>query len=108
MTIYELHGRINEKGELEVTLPQHLPPQPVRVVVELQAAETLPWEERPWTAEELAEMLPAAEPGTGAEIADLIESGEVDLSSWGELPMDNVVEWVKQQRQQRRQARFNA
>jgi hypothetical protein len=58
MTTIHLTGRITEKGELEVKLPEGLPPVEVEITVEIPGQpEELPWEERPWTEEELEELI---------------------------------------------------
>ncbi len=51
MTIIELRGRINERGEREVRLPAGLPPGDVQVRIEVAAPEP-PQDEAPWTDEE--------------------------------------------------------
>ena len=59
------------------------------------------WEEQPWTAEELRELM-RPDPKTGAEIAAMIESGEVDTSVWAAMEIPDVVEWVEELRRQER------
>lgn len=61
----------------------------------------VPWEEQPWTEQELRELM-RPEPKTGAEIAAMIESGEVDTSVWAAMDIPDVVEWVNNLRQQER------
>jgi hypothetical protein len=51
-----------------------------------------------WTDEELAELLKPGIPKTGAEIAAMVESGELDASAWSEMINPHIadpVEWVK-------------
>lgn len=52
------------------------------------------WEEQPWTAAELRELM-RPDPKTGAEIAAMIESGEVDTSVWAAMDIPDVVEWLQ-------------
>lgn len=62
------------------------------------------WEETPWTAEEIREPM-KPEPKTGAEIAAMIESGEIDMSEWAAMDIPDSVEWVNEIRRQERQYR---
>src|SRR5437879_3936160 len=51
-----------------------------------------------WTEEELSELLKPSEPKTGAEIATMIDSGELNTSAWSEMVNSHItdpVEWVK-------------
>jgi hypothetical protein len=51
-----------------------------------------------WTDEELAEVLKPATPKTGAEIAAMIESGELNADAWSEMINPHItdpVEWLK-------------
>ncbi|MCE7988469.1 MAG: hypothetical protein DYG89_45505 [Caldilinea sp. CFX5] len=61
----------------------------------------IPWEEQPWTAEELRELM-RPDPKSGAEIAAMIESGEVDTSVWAAMDIPDVVEWVQELRRRER------
>lgn len=61
----------------------------------------IPWEEQPWTEQELRELM-RPDPKTGAEIAAMIESGEVDTSVWAAMDIPDVVEWVETLRRQER------
>jgi hypothetical protein len=71
---------------------------------QLLPQDEIPWEEQPWTAEELHELM-CPDPKTGAEIAAMIESGEVDTSVWAAMDIPDVVEWINEQRHQRMQRR---
>jgi len=66
-----------------------------------EGQDELAWEERPWTKAELRELM-RPDPKTGAEIAAMIESGEVDTSVWAAMEIPDVVEWVKDLRRQER------
>ena len=51
-----------------------------------------------WTEEELSELLKPGEPKTGAEIAAMIESGQLDTNAWSEMMNSHItdpVEWVQ-------------
>lgn len=51
-----------------------------------------------WTDEELAELLKPATPRTGAEIAAMLQSGELDTHAWSEMANPHItdaVEWLK-------------
>lgn len=99
MTTIHLTGRITEKGELEVKLPEGLPPGEVEVTVEVPIQpEELPWEERPWTEEEIQEMLKPRPPKTGAEIAAEIER---DGGGWEHYGITDSAKWVEEQRRKR-------
>jgi hypothetical protein len=57
-----------------------------------------PDEQLAWTDEELAELLKPATPKTGAEIAAMIESGELATTAWSEMVNPHItdpVEWLK-------------
>jgi hypothetical protein len=91
MAELRLHGRITEDGKLEVELPEGVVPGEVEVTL-TPAAESLPWELRPWTEDELREMLTFT-PKTGKEI---VEEGLV--GGWEDLGIEDSVQWVEEQR----------
>jgi hypothetical protein len=62
------------------------------------------WEEQPWTAEELRELM-RPDLKTGAEIVELLD--RLDLSEWEAMDVPDVVEWVKEQRHQAMQRRIS-
>jgi hypothetical protein len=97
MDMISLIGRITKSGKLEVRLPKGIAPGEVRVTIEpIPAAEDDDWEDRPWTDEEIKEML-RPDPKTGAEIA---ASDAVGM--WADRGITDSVEWLKEQRRQRR------
>jgi len=58
--------------------------------------------ESEWTDEELRDLLVPGSPKSGAEIAAMIESGELDTNAWSEMMDPHIadsVEWVKALRQ---------
>lgn len=59
-----------------------------------------PEDERPWTAEEIQDLM-QPNPKTGAEIAAWLEANP-DTGGWAELDIPDVVEWVRQLRRQQR------
>jgi hypothetical protein len=95
MVLIHLTGKITENGKLEVDLPEGLPPGDVQITLEMPTEEEIPWEERPWTDEELADML-KTEPKTGAEIAAEIEAGLLG-GGWSDITISGA-EWVEEQR----------
>ncbi len=100
MAELRLHGRITEDGKLEVELPAGLEPGEIEVTLTI-APENLPWELRPWTEEELREMTTFT-PKTGAEIAAMLKSGELDTSEWTKMGITDPVAWVEALRQRER------
>jgi hypothetical protein len=64
------------------------------------AADDVPWEERPWTEEEIR-LLMKPNPKTGAEIAAWLEANP-DTGGWAEMDIPDVVEWVRELRRQMR------
>lgn len=88
MTTIHLSGRITEAGQLEVTLPEGLPPGDVEITIQV-AAEDQQGDERPWTKEEIREMLTFT-PKSGAEI---LASGVV--GSWRDLGIEDSAAWVE-------------
>jgi len=59
--------------------------------------EDIPWEERLWTETEIREWL-KPEPRTSAAIVALLD--RLDLGEWQAMNIPDVVEWLKEQRQQ--------
>jgi hypothetical protein len=100
MVTIQLPGRITEDGKLEVELPAGLQPAEVTVNIEYPTDEhALPWELRPWTPEELAELT-KPETKTGAEIVAWLkqEGGWEDDGTTG-------AEWVERMRRKERERR---
>ncbi len=95
MTVIELHGRINESGQLEVELPEGLPAGEVRVRIELAEGENIP----PLTEEEIAELM-QVKPMTGAEIVDAGLTG-----GWRDLGIRDGTAWVEDVRRKRKERR---
>jgi hypothetical protein len=102
MVTVQLKGRITENGKLEVELPEGLPEGEVQVTLEVASSEDLPWELRPWTEEELAELM-RVEPKTGAEIVAEIEAGLIG-DGWSHVKVSGA-EWVEEQRRKRKERR---
>jgi hypothetical protein len=82
---------IHEQAKLLERVAAHL-------AHEVDTTAISPDENLNWTDEELAELLKPAEPKTGAEIAAMIESGELATTAWSEMlnpQITDSVEWVK-------------
>jgi len=88
MAIIDLKGRITESGELELKLPEGLPPGDARVRIEVPLA-------KEWTAQELDEAL-AIVPMTGAEI---VQAGL--LGGWADEGIVDSEAWVDELRRKR-------
>jgi hypothetical protein len=71
---------------------------------ELASQDEIPWEEQPWTQEELRELM-RPDPKSGAEIAAMLE--QMDLREWQAMDIPDVVEWLHKQRQEERQQRVS-
>jgi hypothetical protein len=101
MTLIQLTGKINDQGQLEVELPEGLPLGEVHVTLEIPTSnDEVPWEERPWTDEELEELLKVT-PKKGSEIAAEIEAGLLG-DGWSHIKVSGA-EWVEEQRRQRQE-----
>lgn len=100
MTLIHLMGKINDKGQLELELPEGLPSCEVEVTLNIPVVpDDIPWEERPWTDEELEALL-KTDPKTGAEIAEwLMAEG---FTGWEDIGMTGE-EWVEEQRCKQRE-----
>jgi hypothetical protein len=70
---------------------------------EVASQDEIPWEEQPWTQEELRELM-RPEPKRGAEIVQLLD--RLDLSEWKAMDIPDVVDWVNERRQQAAQRRM--
>jgi hypothetical protein len=104
MSAISVVGRINEVGELELEKLPALRPGKVQVTIRELVDAEMPWEDRPWTPEEIKALM-ESKPKTGAEIAAMILSGEVDTSVWAEMDIPDSVEWLKNLRRQDRKQR---
>jgi len=100
VTLIQLTGKINDKGQLELKLPEGLPTGAVHVTLEIPPATDIPWEELPWTDEELEALL-KTEPKTGAEIAAEIQAGLIG-DGWSHIKVSGE-EWVEEQRRKQRE-----
>lgn len=94
MVALQLTGRINDKGELEVELPKGIEPGEVQVTIE-----PITEEMRPWTDEEIAELLTPGTPKTGAEIVAMLD--EMGPTGWEDV--SDGAEWVEEQRRKERE-----
>ncbi|MBC8171444.1 MAG: hypothetical protein H7X77_07215 [Anaerolineae bacterium] len=104
MDTIQVRGYINHEGKLEVEIPAGLPEGEVKVQIELTQANTdeLPWELRPWTKEELDELLQPRPAKTGAEIAERVQK----TSGWWEQQgITDPVAWLEELRQREQENR---
>jgi len=92
MTTIQLKGRITDTGELELDLPEGLPPGEARITIEIPVA-------KEWTTRELDEALKVS-PLTGAEI---VEAGL--LGGWADEGITDGQAWVEELRRKRREQR---
>jgi hypothetical protein len=94
-----LKGRVTESGKLDIELPPGIPVGEVEVTLEVVQSDEVPWEFRPWTDEELAELL-KPDPKTGADIVEWLQQE-------GGWPDDDLsgAEWVERMRRQERERR---
>jgi hypothetical protein len=97
MTTFELQGRITDKGDLEIQLPNGLPAGNVTVRIDVPDASQNEDDERPYSKEELQALL-EPHPKTGAEIAAKIRSGELSTSAWVAMNITDPVAWLEEQR----------
>ena len=91
-----LKGFITEDGQLQVDLPEGLPPGEVEITLDLS---TMDWESRPWTKVEIDELM-QPDLKTGSEIVAMLQvmGGE----GWDHI--QDGAAWVEQQRRQQREA----
>ena len=92
MKTIQLSGRITERGELELRLPEGLPPGEARITIEIPQPDE-------WRPEDLASAL-KVEPLTGAEI---VNAGL--LGGWADQEIEDSEVWLKEQRRMRRDQR---
>jgi len=92
MPTIRLKGRITEEGELDLELPAGLPPGEARITIELPI-------EPSWMPDELDRALEVV-PLTGAEI---VRSGLT--GGWADQGIPDGEDWVREQRQLRRDER---
>jgi len=99
MTTIELYGHINQAGKLEVDLPDGLPEGDVKVIMEV-STETgtdgeIPWEQRPWTEQEIQKALTFHPAQSAAEIIAALD----DTSGWWEQQgITDSVAWLEELR----------
>jgi hypothetical protein len=98
METFHLKGKITRKGKLKIDLPEGLAPGEVEVTITVPTPDDLSDEDRPFTDEELKELM-RPDPKTGAEIvARLKKEG-----GWEDKGILDGVEWVQEQRRKRRE-----
>ena len=101
--VLELKVHVGKDRKVTLELPPEFEDDEVRITVEsTRRAETtqeIPWEERPWTKEEIEELM-TFKGQTGAEIASAPEVG-----SWAHLGITDPVAWVEEVRRQEEERR---
>jgi len=103
--VIELTAKVGKGGIVTLQLPPEFEDDEVRITVEstrgseATSTEEIPWEERPWTKEELEALL-TFKGQTGAEIANSPEVG-----SWAHLGITDPVAWVEEVRRQEEEER---
>ena len=100
MVTLHLTGRITEQGELEVKLPEGLPPVEVEVTVKVPP-EKKTEEDRPWMEEEIQEMLKPRPPLSGAEIVKRLE----EEGGWEHMGITDSAAFVDELRRKERERR---
>ncbi len=96
MLTYHLTGHISNEGELQLRLPEGIPPGEVEVVITVPGAAAT--DDIPWTDEEIRQMM-HVEPKTGAEIAALLDGMEAGFQH-----IADSVSWVEEQRRKQRES----
>jgi hypothetical protein len=89
MKTIQLSGRITERGELELRLPEGLPPGEARITIEIPQPDD-------WRPEDVESAL-KVEPLTGAEI---VQAGL--LGGWEDQGISDSDAWLEEQRRRRR------
>jgi hypothetical protein len=79
-----IRGEI-KNGELKVDLPDNVQDGEVEVTIPVSDTGELPWEERPWAEDELADML-------NFEGKSL---GEIETGGWEDLEITDSVSFVE-------------
>jgi hypothetical protein len=97
-TYITIKGTI-KNGELKIDLPKNVIDGEIEVKLAVVQDE-IPWEDRPWTDEELEELLRPESPMTGAEIVAAGLTG-----GWEHLGIEDSVEWLNEQKRKRNQKR---
>jgi len=102
--LIELTATVGENDEITLRVPSELRGQEVKVRIEPahpaeQQPDEVPWEERPWTKEEIEELL-RPNPSTLGEIARSPEFG-----AWADLGIEDSQAWVDEVRRQEEERR---
>ena len=77
-------------GKIEIDLPENVIDGEIEVTVPVAetAGEEIPWEERPWTDEEIAEFFKFE----GKPL------GEIETGGWEDMDIEDSAEWVEELR----------
>ncbi|MBC7871009.1 MAG: hypothetical protein H7Y09_09245 [Chitinophagaceae bacterium] len=88
-----------KNGQINIDLPENVSDGEIEVKFRVVQDE-IPWEDRPWTEEGLAELLRPETPMTGAEIVAAGLTG-----GWEHLGIEDSVEWLNEQKRKRHEKR---
>lgn len=100
MAAVQLKVQVSQSREIIIELPEDFPVGEAQVTVEpVSGSEEIPWEERPWTDEELDELL-RSEPLPGSEIVARGLTG-----GWEDLEIEDSQAWVDAARRKRKEQR---
>lgn len=103
MSTIELKAHVGKGGIVTLQLPADFEDDDVVIMVSrakpAPAADDVPWEERPWTKEEIAELM-KSNPKTLGEIAQSPEFG-----AWADLGIEDSQAWVENVRREEQERR---
>ena len=101
MAAVQLKVQVSKSWEIIIELPEDFPVGEAQVTVEpVPSGEEIPWGERPWTDEELDELL-RSEPLPGSEIVARGLTG-----GWEDLEIEDSQAWVDAMRRRRKERRL--
>lgn len=100
MTTIELTATVSDTDEITLRVPSEFRGQKVHVRIEpAEQSEERSWEERPWTHDEIEDLL-RPNPSTLGEIASSPEFG-----AWADLGIEDSQAWVDDVRRQEEERR---
>jgi hypothetical protein len=96
-TVFHVKGYITDDGQLKVELPEGWQPGEVEVTIAVteKSGDDIPWEERPWTQEELDESLKF----------NPIPAENIVPGGWEDMGIEDSVQWVEEQRRKMMEGR---
>lgn len=91
-----IDARLTKEGKIEIELPKGWQEGNIRVEITLEKEQQdIPWEEQPWTNEELD----AALQFKGQTLGEILESGLIGTGA--DWDIGDSAEWVAEQRRKR-------